>query len=102
MKNSELLDAFKRKFGLETDADVAYVFDVTRPQIVDWRTEHRPIPMAIKWRLLDHLGYAGVRDTVLYFLPEEQHKALKKLDSERMLARAAAREAKKAAKKKKD
>jgi hypothetical protein len=91
MTSNELLDAFKTKFGIETDADLAYVFDVTRPQVADWRAGHRPIPMLIKWRLLDHLGYAWVRDAVLHFVAEDEHRVFKQRDSERMLERAAAR-----------
>jgi hypothetical protein len=96
MNASKLLDAFKEKFGMKTDADVAYVFDVHPQQITDWRSGHREIPLLIALRLADHLGYAWVRDAILFGLvPEEEHQVFKAHDNDRMRERAELHHAKK-------
>jgi hypothetical protein len=72
MTNQELLDKFKEKFALMTDADLCRVLDVGRPQVNNWRTNHRPMPNKYRWRLIDHLGLGGMH-LLSIFVDPEQH-----------------------------
>lgn len=88
MTNAELIDAFKRKFNLDSETDVAVILDVSTSVLGQWRTSHRPMPVSVKFRLLDHLGYAWARDALAFFVPEDVHATLIADDMERMLQRA--------------
>jgi hypothetical protein len=93
MNNQTLLDSFKEKFDLKTDADLCRVFEMTRPQLADWRSGHRPIPILIKWRLIDHLELGGMHLLPLFVDPE-QHALDMAADLKRVQELKAARSAK--------
>jgi len=55
MDNAELIDSFKSKFGFQHDTDVAFVLQVPKWQLGDWKAERKPMPVPVKFRLLDHI-----------------------------------------------
>lgn len=82
--DGSLISEFKKKFGFKSDEDVAFVLDVSRSQVTDWKNKHRPMPWGIRFRMLDHLGYAYARDLVTKFLSPEEHEKLIEIDCMRM------------------
>jgi plasmid maintenance system antidote protein VapI len=57
MNNRQLIDAFKAKFQLLHDLDVAEVLEVARPVISDWISGRRPMPVPKKFRLLQLIEF---------------------------------------------
>lgn len=54
-----LVDAFKRKFGLVSDGEAAKVLGVPGPHLSGYVTGSRPMPMGLKFRLLEHTGFSS-------------------------------------------
>ena len=57
MNNRQLIDAFKAKYHLSHDLDVAVVLGVARPSISDWISGKRPMPVPAKFRLLQLIDF---------------------------------------------
>ena len=45
-----IIDLVKKRFGERSDARVAYLLDVTPPELANWKNKHRPMPMHVKLR----------------------------------------------------
>ena len=73
--DEKLITAFKEKYNLK-EVEIAFVLDVSRSQITNWKTGHRPMPWSIRARIADHIGLIGVRDFVLLFLDCIEHERL--------------------------
>ncbi len=84
MNNRELIDAFKVRYSLTHDLDVAVVLDVARPSISDWTSGKRPMPVPTKFRLLDHIGYPGTEAFLKLFVDVDEHKQLMEIERERI------------------
>jgi len=54
----ELLDSFKSASGLTTDAAVSKVFDQAHSNVSAWSAGRKPIPLGIKLRILDYIGFS--------------------------------------------
>lgn len=59
MKNAELLDLVRSELGLKTDTELAYFLGEKQSIVAGWRTGRRPVPAAIKFRLLDRIGFSS-------------------------------------------
>lgn len=82
--DAKLIDKFKEKYQLK-DIELAFVLDVPRSQITNWKTGHRPMPWPMRARIAEHVDLIGVRDFVLLFLDKEDHERLMQEDKKRLL-----------------
>ena len=85
MKNKELIDLIKSRFELQTDTQLAYVIGVAPTIVASWKMERSPIPVYIKFRLLDHLECSvDVPKIASFFVDLNAHKAMMQLDLDRV------------------
>ena len=85
MKNRELIALFKNAKGLESDVEVAHVLDQSQSIVPGWNTERRPIPINIKFRLLDHIQFAeNIKAIATCFVDLNEHEALMQEDLDRI------------------
>ena len=80
MNNRQLIDCFKKKHGLRFDLDLAFLFDVKPPHISAWVNEKRPIPLALKFRLLQLIDFPHTTEFAPMFVDAAEHAALIRKD----------------------
>ncbi len=80
MNNRELIDAFKAKYQLSHDLDVAVVLEVARPVICDWTSVRRPMPVPKKFRLLQLIDFPHTAEFAPMFVDPAEHEALLRKD----------------------
>ena len=83
MKDEELLDRLKEKFGCTSDRQLANVLAVTPTFISLVRNNRKELSLKVKLRAFDKLGYSLARDTLLLLSPGKVRSALLKRDNER-------------------
>lgn len=85
MKNLELIDQVKVKLSLETDSDLAYVLG-EKPYIVSgWKTNRRPIPVGVKFRMLDHVAFSTeIKKLAAVFVDAKEHEVQLTQDLDRL------------------
>jgi plasmid maintenance system antidote protein VapI len=85
--NGLLIEQFKRIFGIETDVIVARILDVDSNRINNWKNGHSAMPLGVKLRLMDHIGYSSIRNLIFAFMSEDAHKKAIEADNKRMQER---------------
>jgi hypothetical protein len=83
MKDEELLDRLKEKFGCTSDRQLANVLAVTPTFISLVRHKRKELSLKVKLRAFDKLGYSLARDTLLLLTPGKVRSALLERDNER-------------------
>lgn len=72
MKNRDLIDRFKKANSIEFDLDLAFIYGLSKQHISAWTRETRPIPTAIKFRMLVLMNLPGAADFAAFFMDEKQ------------------------------
>ena len=83
-----LLDKLKARLGLN-DTELAGVLDISRSMLAQVRSGNRQLPTKVRLVVLDKLGYAVTRGTVLASLPNDLQEAITEADNRRAQDRAA-------------
>lgn len=70
MTNKELIDQFKAVHNVKTNKEVLEILGMRAKsaQVTDWRNGHRPMPLSIKFQLLEHISHPYSREFALLFL----------------------------------
>ncbi len=84
MTNNELINLFKTTFSVDSDESFATVLDLDAKQVSFWRSGQWPMPLAVKLRLSDHLGFDWVQESVKYLLNPLEHARAMLLDGQRI------------------
>jgi hypothetical protein len=84
MNTNELIDLFKVKFRLAADYQVAQCLDVDANQLRFWRSGQWPMPLGVKLRLSDHLGFDWVKESIERWSNPIEHRRLMALDMQRL------------------
>jgi hypothetical protein len=84
VNTNELINLFEKKFSVASDASFAALLDLDAKQVNCWRSGHWPMPLAVKLRLSDHLGFDWVNESVAYLLNPPEHARLMLLDALRI------------------
>jgi hypothetical protein len=81
---NELINLFETTFSVESDESFATLLDLDAKQVSFWRAGQWPMPLAVKLRLSDHLGFDWVHESVKYLLNPLEHARLMLLDNQRL------------------
>ncbi|PUE08038.1 hypothetical protein B9Z33_13985 [Limnohabitans sp. T6-20] len=74
MKHKELFSQFKALYELASDAEAAYVLGVQKTALSAYINEKKPIPVPLKFRLLEHVHFSPeIRKVAAAFLNEDEH-----------------------------
>jgi hypothetical protein len=84
MTTNELIDLFKAKFHMGTDNEVAQSLDIDAHQLGHWRSGQWPMPLGVKLRISDHLGFDWVKDSIQQWINPIEHARLMALDMTRL------------------
>jgi hypothetical protein len=84
VNTNELINLFETTFSVESDESFATLLDLDAKQVSFWRSSQWPMPLAVKLRLSDHLGFDWVHESVKYLLNPLEHSRLMLLDGQRL------------------
>jgi hypothetical protein len=84
VNTNELINLFETTFSVESDESFATLLDLDAKQVSFWRSGQWPMPLAVKLRLSDHLGFDWVHESVRYLLNPLEHARLMLLDGQRL------------------
>lgn len=76
MNSRQLIDRFKQVHGLQFDQDLAFIFGVKPPHISAWVNEKRPIPVSLKFRMLQLIDFPMTSEFAPLFVDPAEHAAL--------------------------
>jgi hypothetical protein len=82
MNNRQFIDLFKEVHGLAYDLDLAHLFGLSKGQLSDWVSERRPIPMPLKFRMLQLIDFPHTSEFAPMFVDAAEHAALVRKDRE--------------------
>jgi hypothetical protein len=80
----ELIDLFRSKFGVKTDAHMAKLLDVNPDYLKFWRSGHIAMPLSMRLRLQTHTGQVDVVDHMTRFSDQDIHQRLLARDRARL------------------
>lgn len=65
------IDDLKERFKLNTDVKTARLLSVSPTMLANVRSGHTPIPIGLKFTILDKLGYLWTRERLLLLVPPD-------------------------------
>jgi hypothetical protein len=84
LNTNELINLFEATFSVESDESFATLLNLDVKQVSFWRSGQWPMPLGVKLRLSDHLGFYWVQESVKYLLNPFEHARLMFLDELRL------------------
>lgn len=79
----ERIDQLKERVGHSSDMQLAADLLISRQFLSDIRSGKSPIPVGLKFKIADRLGYEMTRDALLELLPDQVANAIRKKDHQR-------------------
>ena len=85
MQNKELIEKFKNQYGLPSNEAAAASLGIAASHLSAYVNDKRPMPIAMKFRLLQHIGFASnVERIAACFVDIEEHFSLMSADLNRI------------------
>lgn len=85
MKNQELIEKYKEKYGMPSNEAAAATLGIAASHLSAYVNDKRPMPIAMKFRLLQHIGFAGnIEKVAACFVDIEEHFSLMSADQNRI------------------